>query len=875
MLKRGFLTLALVVCAAWPALAQMDRGGRLLVTVVDQSGGVIPRATVTVTGQDNATRAVALTPAATSGTGVATFERLVPGRYTIQASFDAFETITVPNVRVRAGDNRQRIMLPLKKVDESLTVGRDKQSAALDPRGDAFSTVLTREQIAALPDDPDEMEAALKAMSPPGATMRVDGFTGGKLPPKSQIRSIRLPRMDMMAAENHGGMNGMMFIDIMTQPGLGSFRGSTDVTLRDDALNARNPFTPVKGDESLRQYGLNLSGPIRKNQSSYSLNLTGATDYTSTNLLAATPDGTLAEAIRQPADRYSINARVDSAINTDHSLRLSFARNSSARRNLGVGGFNLATTAYRQDSVDNTARVSENGPLGKRFFTQSRVQVRWSDTTSTSLVEAPTIRVNDAFTSGGAQQAGGDHRVEFEAATDLDYVRGRHSWRTGVLFEGGRYRSDSSSNYLGTFTFASLADYAAGKPASYSRRIGDPTVRYDNFQAGVYLQDDWRVHKTTMLSLGLRYEAQNLLADQRNFSPRASITWSPFKDGKTTFRGGIGYFTDWLGTSTYEQTLRVDGYRQRELNVPFPGYPDPGLAGLTPPTNRYLLSHGLRLPDSLSANIGIDRQIAGALRMNASYTYRFGAHVLRGSNLNAPVAGVRPDLDFANVVEVVADAEQKVHQFNIGANLVALNWKRTFLFVNYTFIKAESNGTGPFSLPASGNDLSSEWGPIMPRHRFSGAFNMAPVQNLSISLNARQQSGSPYNITTGRDNNGDGVFNDRPAGVPRNSAWTAAQWDIGGRINYAIGFGTRPPASGGGPQGVMIVIGGGASGPQGGFSGGAADKRYQLNFYIAASNITNHNNYIGYSGVMTSQFFGQPTNVANPRKVEVGMRFGF
>ena len=58
----------------------------------------------------------------------------------------------------------------------------------------AFSTVLTREQIDALPDDPDEMEEVLKAMSPPGATIRVDGFTGGELPPKSQIRSIRLPK---------------------------------------------------------------------------------------------------------------------------------------------------------------------------------------------------------------------------------------------------------------------------------------------------------------------------------------------------------------------------------------------------------------------------------------------------------------------------------------------------------------------------------------------------------------------------------------------------------------------------------------------------------------------------------------------------------
>ncbi len=877
MLTRGFFVVALSLCAlgvASVASAQIDRGGKLQVTVVDQSGGVIPNATVTITGQEDPTKVVTLSPAMTSVAGLATFESLVLGRYTVQASFDGFQTITVKDVRVRAGENKQKITLPLKNVDETLTVGRDKQSAALDPLGSSFSTVLTREQIAALPDDPDEMEAALKAMSPPGATMRIDGFSGGKLPPKSQIRSIRLPRMDQMAAQNHGGMNGAMFIDIMTGPGLGSFRGSTDFTLRDDALNARNPFTPVKGDESLRQYGLSLNGPIKANQSSYSFSVNGANDYTTTNLLAATTDGTLAQAIRQPTDRYSINARVDTAINKDHSLRFSYGRNASERRNQGVGGFNLTSTAYRTESSDNTFRVSENGPVGKRMFSESRFQLRTSTTRSTSSIEAPTIRVNDAFTSGGAQQAGGDRRVEFEAATDLDYVRGVHSMRAGILLEGGRFRSDASSNYLGTYTFASLADYLAGKPTTYSRRIGDPNVSFTNFQAGVYLQDDWRVHKTTMLSVGLRYEAQNLLKDQKNFSPRASITWAPFKDGKTTFRGGIGLFNDWLGAQTYEQTLRVDGFRQRELNVPFPSYPDPGSSGITPATNRYLLDDGLRLPDSFNVNGGVDRQITANFRVNASYTYRRGEHGLRGRNLNAPVNGVRPDTSFANVVDVVGDGGTRSHSVNVGANFLKLDWKRTILFVNYTYTKAESNSTGAFSLPANGDDLSTEWGITQPRHRLQGSINMAPFQDVSFSLNVRQQSGSPYNITTGRDNNGDGVFNDRPAGVSRNSAWTKGQWDIGGRLTYTVGFGTRAQgAGGGGPQGAMIVMAGAMG--MSGFGGGADNSRFTLNFYVSGTNLTNHENYVGYSGVVTSQFFGQPTNVLNPRKLELGVRFGF
>ncbi len=82
------------------------------------------------------------------------------------------------------------------------------------------------------------------------------------------------------------------------------------------------------------------------------------------------------------------------------------------------------------------------------------------------------------------------------------------------------------------------------------------------------------------------------------------------------------------------------------------------------------------------------------------------------------------------------------------------------------------------------------------------------------------------------------------------------------------------PQTTAGPGGTMIVMGGGG-GMAGGFGPGAANKRFQLQFYAAAQNVTNHANYIGYSGVISSPFFRQATNVLNPRKIELGVRFGF
>ncbi len=870
------LACALVVSlAGWSSADDQARRGRLVVTVVDQTNSVIQNATVTVTPQDGNAGAAPLAPATTGDEGVAVVPNLVDGRYTVQVEFPGFATSVLQDVRVRGGDTRRRIVLQLPKLDQSVTVSRDRQSASLDP-GSAFSSVMTREQIDALPDDPDEMEAVLKAMSPPGSTIRVDGFSGGRLPPKSQIRSIRLPRMDMFAAQNHGGMQGMMFIDIMTQPGNGPLSGGVDVHFLDDAFNARNVFAATKPDEQLRQVGFNLSGTLQPNRTSFSINGGVGSQYSSPNLLARLPDGsTVTDTIRQPRDSYNFNVRLDHAINKDHAARVSFMRDASTSSNMGVGGYNLFDRAFDTESSNNILRLSENGPLGRKMFTESRVQVRWGSTESHSVVEAPTIRVQDAFTSGGAQVRGGRNNLDVEFATDLDYVRGSHSWRTGILVEGGRYRSDDVSNYLGTFTFANLADYQAGRPGNFTRRTGDPTLTYSNVQAGIYLQDDWRVARSLLVSPGVRFGVQNHVGDRWNLSPRFSAAWSPRKNGGTTLRGSYGYFYDWVSGDLYKQSLLFDGARQREINIFAPAYPDPGTEGLTPPTNRYLWSDDLVLPSAHRLTAGLEQTVSKNGRISGSYSRSWGRSVLRGRNLNGPVDGIRPDPAFANVVELVADAEVRTQAVSVFYSLVRMDWHRTFFSVNYSWSKSETNSTGAFSIPANGDNLGSEWGPSAGdvRHRFGASLNSSPFRDVSMGINLRVQSGLPYDITTGRDNNADGVYNDRPDGVSRNAARGDWQFDLGGRMSYAIGFGTRKPQGGG--TAIAITMGGGGGGLSPGFGGGAADKRYRVEFYVSAQNLLNRVNYTAYSFVQSSPFYGQPIAASQPRKLQVGARFGF
>src|SRR5206468_10563211 len=250
--------------------------------------------------------------------------------------------------------------------------------------------------------------------------------------------------------------------------------------------------------------------------------------------------------------------------------------------NLGVGGYDQPERAFSTENRVHTARIQHFGPLGRRAFWRTRVQAIVSDNDSAAATEATTIRVLDAFTSGGAQVSGRTHSRTLNIGSDLDYVLGRHSLRTGILIDGGWYHSDAASNYLGTYTFDNLQAFQANQPSNYTRRLGDPNIAYGNIQGGLYAQDDIKIRKNLTVTPGIRYELQTRVHDYANLGPRFGVTWAPFAGGQTTLRGSAGIFYDWLPGGTYEQALRVDGFRQQELNVLNPLFPDPGDAGIVP-----------------------------------------------------------------------------------------------------------------------------------------------------------------------------------------------------------------------------------------------------------------------------------------------------
>jgi carboxypeptidase family protein len=834
----------------------------LRVTVVDPSGAVIVGARVQVAGST----------VDTSPRGEALFAALEPGRYGIHVEAPGFEAADMKDVRVRSGENRREVRLAIARLAETVEVGRDARERASDPRGDAFSTLLAQPQIDELPDDPDEMEQMLREMAGPGAVLRVNGFRGGRLPPKSQIQQIRF-RRNMFAADMHEP--GFVSVDIVTKPGLDSWRGSTSLGFRDDALNARNAFAPEKGEEQHERYGFTLNGPLWKQHTSLSLSVDGTDAFDTRTIVAALPSGYFADSIRKPNNAVNVTARLEHALSKSQMLRAELQRNETTTENLGVGDFDLVERGYTQDLTETVLRASAAGAIGKALYNELRVQWLGNQSAYAPGSNAPAVLVLNAFNSGGAQLAGSRGTSVVTAADDLDVAVGRHAIRTGFLLDAGRYRSNELRNSGGTFTFASLDDYAAARPTTFTRNVGDPSLAISHAEFALYVQDDIRVRKDLTISGGLRQEWQTNIGGL-HLAPRGGIAWAPFKSGKTTVRAGGGIFFDWLDAQTYEQGVQLDGTHQRIETITQPGYPNPRLGtAVVLPAGRVQFATPLEQPTIVEAIAGVEQMLPREVRVNALYMRRRGSNLMRGVDVNAPLAGgARPDPLSGTVTEVQSIGRSELDAISININY-ARPQRRLFLAANYTFGRSRDEADSAFSLPANNYDLTGELGPALgyPTHRFMSMVNLPLKGRVRFGTSVRALSPLPYNITTGRDDNGDTVSNDRPAGTTRNSGRGGAQVDVGVRLSWSTGFGgpAAPPA---GPQ-IRILRGDNAD-PLSGMPGGLdGQKRYSVELYAQAYNALNRMNPLNFSGVLTSPFFGRATSAAAPRRVEIGTRFSF
>ena len=886
------LCVALAIASAQAAFAQQPNTNtaQLRIAVVDDTGGWIPNAIVRI-----GAAAGAPIEKGVDEKGVASFANLGVGAIPIHVEAGGFTDFN-GTLTLRRGNNAQNITLKVAGVSEQVTV--TDTTASDDRRGNALSTTLEEDEVAALSDDPDELQAQLEALTGgAGATFMVDGFRGGRLPPRDQIRQIRF-RLNSFAADNHDA--GRVQVEIITRPGLASWNGNANFGFRDNVLNARNPFSGSEMPEQLRRFSGGLRGPLVKNRTAIRFNVDSNQSFDSATIVAQLPDSRLTDIVRRPVDSTTVTVNVEHGLSNRQTLKFEYRGTESENRNLGVGDFSLAERAFTRTRSEHQIRTTLQSQVGRTSLNQLHLQLNRNGSDQIAVNTGTSIVVIDAFSRGGAGVSNDTLNRTWELFDDFDFNVKKHAMRVGGWMSGGAYQQRDGRNANGTFTFGSLESFLAGVPTTYTQRIGSVRTDFGQTEVGMYWQDDFRVNRNLTMSIGVREELQSHVGDAFNVMPRFGFTWNPF-GSKTTLRGGYGIFHDWFDSDLYDQTLRVNGVTQYDLLVLNPGYPDPfvGVSPIVLPAGRVQASPDLRMPFVNQMSIGAERALTSTLGLQVSVAIQRGYNQLRSRNVNAPDEfGVRPEPTVGTVTQIESTGRANLDRLTLGLNYRVPKY-RLFMNGNYTLASSKNHSDNPLSLPSNSLNPDLDWGPSMQdiRHRLNTMMNFPLPMALRANINAQISSAAPYNLTTGRDDNMDGVTNDRPLGVGRNAARGERRVEMSVRLTRGFGFGgvqagqgpQGPPGPGAGgprpagggplPGGPGLQQGpGGAPGGGGGafgFGGPQTNQRFTVDLYAQATNLLNRTNFQNFSGNLLSPFYGLPTSASQPRRVEVGMQFRF
>jgi hypothetical protein len=239
-------------------------------------------------------------------------------------------------------------------------------------------------------------------------------------------------------------------------------------------------------------------------------------------------------------------------------------------------------------------------------------------------------------------------------------------------------------------------------------------------------------------------------------------------------------------------------------------------------------------------------------------------------NLNAPAGGplgARPFPDRGPILGYEGTGSSLRRELLV--TLQTTSTKAISITGHYALSSFRSDTDGATTLPADSYDLATEYGPAQTDRRHQGSIGVSLRLPWSVDLTSfvTAASAQPFNITTGRDDNGDSLFTDRPAfGQPGEPGVVTTP------------YGVFNPTPGTGDPIIPRNFGREASqfrldlrvGKTFGVGAGA-----RLQFTADALNLLNKANLAGFNGVLTSPVFGLPNRAINPRRVTLGTRISF
>ena len=569
-------------------------------------------------------------------------------------------------------------------------------------------------------------------------------------------------------------------IEILTKPGTDKLHGQFFYNDNHSIFDALNPFAASEPDFSTEMINGNVGGPLGK-KASYFFNVERRDIHDaaviSPNAFSAA--GVPIVGVLNPRVRTAVNSRIDYQLAPNNTLMVRYQYVNNNEKNDGIGQLTLPSLAYNQTSYESEIQVSDTQVLSPRAINETRFEWERGGTNQNSLTQGPTIRVLGAFTAGGnplgVSDSVSDH-YELQNYTSINI-------NTHFLRLGGRLRTTaltttSTKNFNGTYTFTSLEAFRPSTPGvqpSPSQLLivtGNPLIENTFVDAGIYAEDDWKIRPNMTLSYGLRFETQNGIQDHGDWAPRLGFAWGvdarKNAPPKTILRTGFGIFYDRFAQNLIVNAEQLNGINQQQFTVSnqSPGgpaclasYPTPNSSCFTANgTTKYTIAPNLRTPYTIQAVASVERQLTKTATVTVSYIHSRGVHQFFSVNTNASVAGATPANEY--VSEGVFNQNQMLTSFNmrVGTRLTLSS------FYSLSYANGDTSGAGSFpSSPALG--ITADYGrtglDVRNRAFFIGTISLPHGFRVSPFMVAN--SGPPFDITIGQDENGDSQFNDRPA----------------------------------------------------------------------------------------------------------------
>ena len=816
------------------------------------------------------------------------------------------------------GSAKITVHLRIADVHTEVEVGEDS-GVSVDADHGAGTHTLTAQDLQGMADDPDDFKRQLQVLAassggaPGQAIITVDGFQNSStLPPKSSIASIRV-NPDMFSAEYDRPPYQGGRVEIFTKPGRDSLHGALFFTDSDSVFNATDPFALSATPAGKRRYGFEFGGPIRKQKSDFFLALERR-DINEFNVVNAVvlnnqdEETPLSQNVSAPQRLWIGSVRTDWQLNPKNMLAATYSANVNDSDNVGSGGLTLAEAGYNSTVSEQDLRLTDIFTLSPTLLHETHVGFTWKSTRDVPLSTAPSLQVAGAFTGGGATSGYLQNRErDLEVDDDVMWSHHKHSMKIGVASLGILVHDFDPDTFNGAFVFGgglapaldnsgqqtaisgleqyqrTLLGLPGGVPTTYNVTQGEPLVPFAQWRVALFAQDQWSVRPNLSLALGLRYALQTSPASFGNLVPRVGIAWSPDHKQRWVIHVRGGLFSSPVTPDVTTEAYRLNGVRQTQTLLYSPSFTQPLVP--TPSTIAVATTRqfapNLGQTWSFQSQFGVEHELPQHWHAQANLFDAQAWGTLRSRNINAPLVSdsttnpllaPRPIAPGKNIFQF--EESGHLHGQVVFLGVDQHSYKRFGIFVGYLYFNLKTDADSATLFPQSsysdrGETARASW---ESTHRLFAIGQLSLPAKLSLTSQFDASSGDPYNVVTGIDNNGDGVFNDRPSLTAQPGTGTY-QTPFGllntTGINGSLGrnVGTMP---------ALIHLDSNLSRTFELHSHGLSTDRHQsVTLNARSANLLNHTNVTTVGSVVGSPTFTQPLAAEAARRVEFGIRYTF